>query len=373
MAGMLGTITNLISSCSKLLPSIRQNIPSSSPIESDNSRVVSDELNNLMRTVERIKATLCDAEEREIRDHSVKLWLDEIRKVAYAAEDLLSEYQYEFVCAEIAARDGSKRKLKHCGFGRLPESVCSLYNLQTLALYQCHKLVEIPEGIGNLVSLHFLLLSNCKIGILPESIGYLRNLKMFRILTCPLFELPETIGNFVQLEEFVLHECAIQNLCFLTRFEIYDCPSLQFLFAKPLVPLDLTEHFYEVLHFNSSIGLRNLTSLEDLKVHDCHVFELGEDELLPIVACKVEVSGCPKLRSWCQKNNFKYSSVHRLEGEDEDATSCFNIAEEICCRNGNRAGSEDTSIRDFGVGSLQNRISGDESNDEDEVNWDELV
>ena len=36
-----------------------------------------------------------DAEEREIRDLSINLWLKELKKVAYDAEDVLSEYRYE--------------------------------------------------------------------------------------------------------------------------------------------------------------------------------------------------------------------------------------------------------------------------------------
>ncbi|KAJ3682510.1 hypothetical protein LUZ60_015083 [Juncus effusus] len=95
--GTLGAILSNISSLAKLL----QGTSSSSP--SDEDHAIEKVLNKLMKTLERIKATLHDAEEREIRDKSVKLWLKELREVAYAAED----YQYEVLRAEVESRGAS--------------------------------------------------------------------------------------------------------------------------------------------------------------------------------------------------------------------------------------------------------------------------
>ncbi|KAJ3672241.1 hypothetical protein LUZ60_006962 [Juncus effusus] len=62
-----------------------------------------------MKTLRRIKATLHDAEEREIIEESVKLWLHELKQVAYAAEDVLDEYQYEVLRAEVESRGDSAK------------------------------------------------------------------------------------------------------------------------------------------------------------------------------------------------------------------------------------------------------------------------
>lgn len=62
--------------------------------------------------LERIQATLVDAEEREVREESVKLWLKELKRVAFAAEDLLGEYQYEFARAEVEGRDGKDAEVQ---------------------------------------------------------------------------------------------------------------------------------------------------------------------------------------------------------------------------------------------------------------------
>ncbi|XP_078152622.1 putative disease resistance protein RGA3 [Carex rostrata] len=118
MAGNL--ITSLLSLATNLLPSIRASVqaPSSSFSNSNNfergrARAFEEDLERLMRTLERVKATLYDAEEREIRDRSVKLWLKELKKVAYDAEDVLSEYRYEVTRVKLEARKASEVSGSH--------------------------------------------------------------------------------------------------------------------------------------------------------------------------------------------------------------------------------------------------------------------
>ncbi|XP_078153877.1 uncharacterized protein LOC144549004 isoform X5 [Carex rostrata] len=113
MAGNL--INSLLSLATKLLPSITASAdaPSSSSSNSNSSErgcvhAVEEDLERLMRTLKQIKATLYDAEEREIRDRSIKLWLKELKKVAFDAEDVLGEYQYEVTYLQIEARKASQ-------------------------------------------------------------------------------------------------------------------------------------------------------------------------------------------------------------------------------------------------------------------------
>ncbi|XP_078152505.1 putative disease resistance protein RGA3 [Carex rostrata] len=117
MAGIL--ITSVLSLATNLLPSIRASMqaPSSSS-NSNNSerkraRAFEKDLERLMRTLKRIKTTLYDAEEREIRDTSVKLWLKELKKVAYDAEDLLGEYRYEVTRVQLEAKKASEASGSH--------------------------------------------------------------------------------------------------------------------------------------------------------------------------------------------------------------------------------------------------------------------
>ncbi|XP_078153651.1 putative disease resistance protein RGA3 [Carex rostrata] len=118
MAGNL--ITSLISLATNLLPSITASsqAPSSSSNPNNNSEkgralAVKEDLERLMRTLNGIKATMCDAEEREIIDHSVKFWLKELKKVAYDAEDVLSEYRYEVTRVQVEARKASQASGSH--------------------------------------------------------------------------------------------------------------------------------------------------------------------------------------------------------------------------------------------------------------------
>ncbi|XP_038680228.1 putative disease resistance RPP13-like protein 1 [Tripterygium wilfordii] len=61
---------------------------------------------------------------------------------------------------------------------QLPESVSSLFNLQTLLLFSCHKLKKLPDKIRNLVNLRHLDISSTpELKKLPSGIGMLTNLQ----------------------------------------------------------------------------------------------------------------------------------------------------------------------------------------------------
>lgn len=80
--------------------------PESSSSAQSQTQAILDDLNQLHRTLRRIHTVLHDAEEREIRDQSVELWLSDLRSVAHEAEDVLDEYQYELLRADIEGSNG---------------------------------------------------------------------------------------------------------------------------------------------------------------------------------------------------------------------------------------------------------------------------
>ncbi|KAH7677398.1 hypothetical protein IHE45_07G081700 [Dioscorea alata] len=93
----------------------------SSSSSTDAQKVIEDELKGLEMTLWNIEALLEDAGRREIRDASVRLWLKELKGIAYDAEDVLDEYEYELLryqveyrtaaaAAAVAARTSRKRK-----------------------------------------------------------------------------------------------------------------------------------------------------------------------------------------------------------------------------------------------------------------------
>ncbi|KAM3253679.1 hypothetical protein ACQJBY_047647 [Aegilops geniculata] len=67
--------------------------------------------------------------------------------------------------------------LSHSEIVTLPDSVCILYNLQSLRLNHCHKLQYLPEGIRTMKNLHHLYLFECdKLERMPPKISQLSNL-----------------------------------------------------------------------------------------------------------------------------------------------------------------------------------------------------
>ncbi|KAL1329019.1 putative disease resistance protein At3g14460 [Arachis ipaensis] len=68
--------------------------------------------------------------------------------------------------------------LSFTDINRLPESLCNLYNLQTLILYGCTKLTMLPINMHNLVNLRHLDLRETSLGEMPGGISKLKHLRV---------------------------------------------------------------------------------------------------------------------------------------------------------------------------------------------------
>ena len=62
---------------------------------------------------------------------------------------------------------------------RLPDSVCYLYNLQTLILYNCQWLVELPNIMGKMISLSHLDIRHSAVKEMLSQMGQLKGLNKF--------------------------------------------------------------------------------------------------------------------------------------------------------------------------------------------------
>ncbi|KAJ1685386.1 hypothetical protein LUZ63_016776 [Rhynchospora breviuscula] len=122
-------------------------------------------------------------------------------------------------------------------FIRLPECICSLYNLQYLALGFCCQLEELPECIGNLVSLEELAIKDCSnLEVLPVSLCQLKALRNLNLdYLFGLKELPPDIGNLVSLEKLTISGCwqlgvlpvSLCQLKVLQELKILGCLALE--------------------------------------------------------------------------------------------------------------------------------------------------
>ncbi|KAK8665407.1 hypothetical protein V6N13_005576 [Hibiscus sabdariffa] len=70
--------------------------------------------------------------------------------------------------------------LSETSIKRLPNSLSTLYNMQTLALVNCRKLVELPEDMRRLVNMHYLDIRGTHLARMPKGLGEMIDL---RILT----------------------------------------------------------------------------------------------------------------------------------------------------------------------------------------------
>ncbi|KAG6473908.1 putative disease resistance RPP13-like protein 1 [Zingiber officinale] len=190
-------------------------------------------------------------------------------------------------------------------FGRFPESICQLYNLQSLILDYCGDLEELPDGVGNLVNLRYIGLSSLNIARLPDSICQLSNLQKLKLNDCrKIKELPNGINNLFHLRELTLCEMEISELpdsvCLLTNLQVLNLSGCGNFSGLP-----------------KDIG--NLSNLYTLEVTKTEIQELPESFCRLAKLQKLSLSGNWKLKD-LPSNFGKLASLNYLELNDVGIT-----------------------------------------------------
>lgn len=100
------------------------------------------------------------------------------------------ESRYPIAIQEIPEEIGKLVHLRYLNLScqwirKLPETLCELYNLQTLDITSCEGLSELPQGIGKLINLRHLLNGvNSSLRYMSAGFGrltHLRTLKIFPV------------------------------------------------------------------------------------------------------------------------------------------------------------------------------------------------
>ncbi|TXG70364.1 hypothetical protein EZV62_005299 [Acer yangbiense] len=114
---------------------------------------VKNDLKKLQRTLNTIKAVLLDAEEQQLHNRQVGVWLEELKDVCYDAEDVFDEFQAHALRRQVLAERGSI-PTKVSNALSWPKSLAFRFHI-------CYKIKEIRESEENV---YFLCKKLCADG-----------------------------------------------------------------------------------------------------------------------------------------------------------------------------------------------------------------
>jgi hypothetical protein len=158
----------------------------------------------------------------------------------------------DLFCSSFEALSSSIDTLQHLKYlnlacnqriRKLPDSICKLYNLQTILLYSCPRLEGLPKDTRKMVSLRYMSITTTAYPCLFENgVGCLSSLRFFGIFGCHRLEVlfQGMDGSFTNLRTLVVSGC--EKLTSLT------------------------------------LNIKHLTALETLVIKSCEVLSLPEGE-----------------------------------------------------------------------------------------------
>lgn len=103
---------------------------------------VEDQIIELRETLTAIKAVLLDAEEQQVKNHRLQVWLDGLQDVLYDAEDVLDELECEAL---------RKKVINH--YGGIKGKVCRFFSNSNPLMFRAkisHKIKEIRERLSRI-------------------------------------------------------------------------------------------------------------------------------------------------------------------------------------------------------------------------------
>lgn len=219
----------------------------------------------------------------------------------------------------------------------LADVIIETISLESLRIGNCTNLKHLPSGLHKLVYLDYLQVDGCpsieffpeeglpsarlrkmqilncdNLKLLSKSMQSLTSLQELEISNCPLIEsfpqdcLPINLVS-LDIKEIVnikpCSEWGLHRLTSLKKLRIHGCRLNIDTFPEWLLPSTLeTLHIVKQPTLESlSPWLKNLTSLEKLKIEECSKILSFPSEGMPPMVSLLEISGCPQLQLTYEK------------------------------------------------------------------------
>ncbi|KAK2638707.1 hypothetical protein Ddye_026502 [Dipteronia dyeriana] len=122
---------------SAVLPVLFEKLMSPELLNFATQEGIRSKLKKLEKTLNMIEALLIDAEEKQLRNRAVKIWLDELQDLAYDAEDILDEYATEALRRKLtveeyrASTSRARKLIPACCIGFTPTALWSDFNMRS--------------------------------------------------------------------------------------------------------------------------------------------------------------------------------------------------------------------------------------------------
>ncbi|KAF9613286.1 hypothetical protein IFM89_006785 [Coptis chinensis] len=223
---------------------------------------VREEVAKLINTLKVMQAVLYDAEEKQFKEQAVKVWLEELKNIAYAADDVLDEWHTKTLITQNQGPDvqvsrGTRNQvlsylLSPCfcfksivvhhdiattGNMEISSKIYNAKNLRTW-LTPLEPVHTVPVELYNkLTCLRTLDLGGSDIDKLPNEVGRLLHLRYLNLGGTKLLELPESVCSSYNLQTLELTQCnqiqklpnGIGKLTNLRHLEIQGTDALGYL------------------------------------------------------------------------------------------------------------------------------------------------